>query len=174
MSTTRVAGRMNPTMMTPMGAACASRAGHDQAPTELPRASRRPRPDSMRATRRWNELRPRERIAVALPIVGAVLAGVALGIVVRSVWAAIWLIALLAPIAVLCAVAVAALGESLVADQSPQWDALLARKGRRTLMATALVAVGLSTAGLLGVAMACSILGTAGGVVLGWRGRSRS
>ena len=111
---------------------------------------------------------------MALPIVGAVIAGVALGMVVRSVEAAVWLIALLAPIAVLCVVAVAALGEALVADQSPQWEALLARKGRLTLLATALVAIGLSTAGLLGVAIACSILGTAVGVVLGWRGRSRS
>ena len=128
----------------------------------------------MGASRRRDDLRPRERIAVALPIVGAVIAGVALGIVVRSVGAAVWLIALLAPIAVLCAVAVAALGESLVADQSPQWEALLARRGQLALLATALVAIGLSTAGLLGAAIAFGLLGTAVGVVFGWRGRSRS
>jgi hypothetical protein len=112
-------------------------------------------------------------MAVATPIICAVLAGGALGIIVRSLRAAVWWTALLAPVAVLCAIATVALGESLDAGQPPRWEELLSRKGQAALLATALIAIGISSAGLLSLGTACGLLGTAVAVVAGRRGRSR-
>jgi hypothetical protein len=103
-----------------------------------------------------------------------VIAGAALGIVVRSARAAVWWMVMLAPVAVLCSIAVAAFGESLVAEQPPQWETLLSRRGQLALVATALVATGVSAAGLLGLGTAVGFLGTAVAVVVGRRGRTRS
>jgi 4-amino-4-deoxy-L-arabinose transferase-like glycosyltransferase len=115
---------------------------------------------------RWGERR-RRQVVVAGPIIGAVIAGGAVGIAVHSVRAAVWWTAVLAPVAVLCAIFAGALAESLVTSEPPRWDWLLTRTSQVVLAATALVAAAVSAAGFLGIATVVGILGTATAVVVG-------